>query len=214
MTARDAILAKLRQRSVANGRTEFRYARDSFAEVSAAAPLDHFVALALAESMTVDHLANLKDVPAAIGRYLRAQHLQEHIVVDASACLAPDAFFDSGLKVSMPPLRPDHEVLVSGCLGAVAESGALVISTNDGHAIANDFLTETHIVILNSASLYATLADLWDGLRAEAETETKGGFMPREFCLVTGPSRTADLGVPAKLGAHGPARVHVLLVND
>jgi len=209
MTARDAIFAKLRQRSVANGRTEFRYARDSFAEVSAAAPLDRFVALAIEESMTVEHLAGLDDVPGAVGRYLRAQHLPEQVVIDTSACLAADAFADSGLKVSMPPLRPDHEVLVSGCLGAVAESGALVISTNDGHAIANDFLAETHIVILRAARLFATLADLWDGMRAEAQ----GGFMPREFCLVTGPSRTADLGVPAKLGAHGPARVHVLLLG-
>jgi len=209
MTARDTILANLRQRSIAHGETGFQYVRDNFAEVSAALPLERFVALATAESMTVEHLVDLHGVPGAVSRYLRAQQLPEQIVIDTSACLQPDVFSGSGLKVSVPPLMPDHEVLLSGCSGAVAESGALIISTGDGHAIANDFLAETHIVILDSARIFETLGDLWDSLRAEAQ----GGFMPREFCLVTGPSRTADLGVPAKLGAHGPARVHVLIIN-
>jgi L-lactate utilization protein LutC len=70
-------------------------------------------------------------------------------------------------------------------------------------------LAETHIILLQVNRIVETLADLWDALRVDAQ----GGFMPREFCLVTGPSRTADLGVPAKMGAHGPARVHVLLID-
>ena len=208
MTAREIIFAKLRRRSPAVGGSEFSYARDSFSEVSSVTALEHFVALATAEKMSVECLADPEKVPAAVGRYLRAQQLPGQVVVDTSACLSSDIFVDAGLDVSTPPLKPDHDTLVSGCYGAVAESGALVISTADGHAIANDFIAETHIVILRAENIIATLADLWDSLRTEAQ----GGFMPREFCLVTGPSRTADLGVPAKLGAHGPARVHVLLI--
>jgi L-lactate utilization protein LutC len=30
---------------------------------------------------------------------------------------------------------------------------------------------------------------------------------------IVGPSRTADLGVPSKLGAHGPGRVHIIIVD-
>jgi L-lactate dehydrogenase complex protein LldG len=208
VTAREIIFAKLRRRSPAVGGSQFSYARDSFSEVSSVTALDRFIALATAEKMSVECLADPAEVPAAVGLYLRSQQLPGQVVVDTSACLSPDIFIDAGLAVSAPPLKPDHDTLVSGCYGAVAESGALVISTADGHAIANDFIAETHIVVLRAENIIATLADLWDSLRTEAQ----GGFMPREFCLVTGPSRTADLGVPAKLGAHGPARVHVLLI--
>jgi L-lactate dehydrogenase complex protein LldG len=62
--------------------------------------------------------------------------------------------------------------------------------------------------LLDESRIVPGLADLWASLRAGAGD----GFMPREFCLVAGPSRTADLGVPAKLGAHGPSRVHLMLV--
>jgi len=209
MTARAAILAKLRRRAHASGATGFRYARDSFSEVVAGTPLDRFIALAKGEAMTLDRLANSTEVPRAVRDYLRGEHLPAHIVIDASADVRSDMFAGSQLDVSEPPVKPDRDALLSGCYGAVAESGALVLSTSDGHAIANDFLAETHIVILPAERIFATLADLWDSFRNDAG----GGFMPREFCLVTGPSRTADLGVPAKLGAHGPARVHVLLTG-
>ena len=203
------MLANLRRRLVAAGGSEFRYRRDEFSELSGEPALERFVSLATAEATTVEPLADLTEVPGAVARYLLEQQLPQQVVIDISAGMPVDEFSGAGLKVSVPPLKPDHDALVSGCYGAVAESGALVISTSDGHAIANDFLAETHIVILPADRIFATLADLWDGLRADA----RGGFMPREFCLVTGPSRTADLGVPAKLGAHGPARVHVLLID-
>ena len=209
MTARDSILANLRSRTIATGATDFCYLRDDFSEFSADAVADRFISLVTAEATTVERLPDLQHVPHAVDSYLRGQQLPGQIVVDTSACLSVAAFSDTDLQVSIPPLRPDHDALLSGCYGAVAESGALVISTSDGHAITNDFLAQTHIVILFANRIVATLADLWDALRSD----TQGGFMPREFCLVTGPSRTADLGVPAKMGAHGPARVHVLLID-
>jgi L-lactate dehydrogenase complex protein LldG len=209
MTARDSILTNLRRRAVAAGETEFRYSRDGFSELTADLAVDRFIALATAEATTVKCLADLAQVPYAVDSYLREQQLPARVVIDTSAGMTGELFSATDLQVSMPPLRPDHDVLLSGCYGAVAESGALVISTGDGHAITNDFLAETHIIILPANRIVATLADLWDALRADAQ----GSFMPREFCLVTGPSRTADLGVPAKMGAHGPARVHVRLIN-
>jgi L-lactate dehydrogenase complex protein LldG len=38
--------------------------------------------------------------------------------------------------------------------------------------------------------------------------------MPRNVMLVTGPSRSADIEQTLELGAHGPRRLHVLLVAD
>ena len=38
--------------------------------------------------------------------------------------------------------------------------------------------------------------------------------LPRATNIVTGPSRTADVEQTIQLGAHGPRRLHVLLLND
>ena len=52
------------------------------------------------------------------------------------------------------------------------------------------------------------MAEAWDLLR-----KTLGG-MPRNVMLVTGPSRSADIEQSLELGAHGPRRLHVVLVGD
>jgi L-lactate dehydrogenase complex protein LldG len=39
------------------------------------------------------------------------------------------------------------------------------------------------------------------------------GIMPRVVNWVTGPSRTADIEQTLLLGAHGPRRLHILLVD-
>ena len=38
--------------------------------------------------------------------------------------------------------------------------------------------------------------------------------MPRNVMLVTGPSRSADIEQTLELGAHGPRRLHVVLIED
>jgi L-lactate dehydrogenase complex protein LldG len=38
--------------------------------------------------------------------------------------------------------------------------------------------------------------------------------MPRNVMLVTGPSRSADIEQALELGAHGPRRLHIVLVGD
>ncbi|MCU0890024.1 MAG: lactate utilization protein, partial [Rubritepida sp.] len=54
--------------------------------------------------------------------------------------------------------------------------------------------------------------EAWDMLRAERGTERP--LMPRNVMFVTGPSRSADIEQTLELGAHGPRRLHILLVDD
>ena len=41
-----------------------------------------------------------------------------------------------------------------------------------------------------------------------------GNFMPRNVNLVTGPSRSADIDKTLFMGAHGPRRLHIVIVDD
>jgi L-lactate dehydrogenase complex protein LldG len=68
-------------------------------------------------------------------------------------------------------------------------------------------LPDTHIAILLESAVVATYEDGWTRLRA-----TAAGAMPRTVTFVTGPSRTADIEQRIELGAHGPRRLHIILV--
>jgi L-lactate dehydrogenase complex protein LldG len=209
MNSRDSILTKLRASIAGRGDPDFVAQRDAFTEEPDANPLERYIELAEAEATTISSVADWLDVPDAVARYLQANGLSLRVVIDSQAPVAASAWSDVGVETVTLPLNKDGDAFLSDCYGAVAESGAIVISSNDGTAIANDFLAETHIILLRASWIFLSLADLWQTLRDEAA----GGLLPREFCLVTGPSRTADLGVPAKMGAHGPARVHVVIVD-
>ena len=51
------------------------------------------------------------------------------------------------------------------------------------------------------------MEDAWDLMRAEL------GQLPRAVNYISGPSRTADIEQTVVLGAHGPYRVHIVLVG-
>jgi len=50
------------------------------------------------------------------------------------------------------------------------------------------------------------MEDAWALLR------TEHAAMPRAVNFISGPSRTADIEQTVTLGAHGPYRVHILLL--
>lgn len=103
-------------------------------------------------------------------------------------------------------MRADGDTVVTDCLAAVAGEGVVVLCSGALHAPEKSFLAATHIVVVRAEQLVASLDALWPLLRS-------AGPLPRMVNLIRGPSRTADLGVPSRVGAHGPLRVHIILID-
>lgn len=179
------------------------------AQIDAAAQVDLFVAMAEEVSATVTRVAESKAVPAAIVDYLAQHNLPPEAVI------APDLQGDDIPWSETPLLKLRAGVAegadivgITGAFVAVAETGTLMLLSGPGHPSTINALPETHIVVLRRDQVVGAYEDGWARLRAS------GRDMPRTVGMVTGPSRTGDIEQTIYLGAHGPRRLHIILVDD
>ena len=193
--------------------------------------IELFVAMAEAVQTTVARVASETDIPAEVARYLAAENLPAELVV------APDASLDSIpwdqrplLQIRRGRAEAHDAVSLTPCLAGIAETGTLMLASGPGTPSTLNFLPDTHIVVLHAGQVVASYEDGWDLLRAlnrplpqagEVDRPTGGPEganasprLPRTVNLITGPSRTGDIEQRIQLGAHGPRRLHVVLVED
>jgi L-lactate dehydrogenase complex protein LldG len=170
-----------------------------------------FVAMAEEAGASVRRVERLEAVAGAVAEYLAGENLP------ASVVMAPDEGLDAipwGERPLMAIRRgraeaPDAASLTPA-FAAVAETGTLMLISGPRTPTSLNFLPDTHIVVLRREQLVASYEDGFDRLRAAAEKE---GW-PRTVNFITGPSRTADIELQIELGAHGPRRLHIVLVDD
>ena len=163
---------------------------------------------------TVDRVATLADVPAAAAHYLEGLNLPRRAI--AWETLGELPWSAHGLDVEVrPPVRDargdlEHGDLVglTGCFCAIAETGSLMLLSGPETYASAALLPETHIAVVPVSRIVANLEAAFVLMRAER------GQLPRATNVISGPSRTADIEQSLVLGAHGPYRVHVILVDE
>jgi L-lactate dehydrogenase complex protein LldG len=100
-----------------------------------------------------------------------------------------------------------QRLVVAAAFCGIAETGSLMLLSGADSPTSLNFLPDDFLCVLPEDRIVPRLEDAWALLRAE------GGALPRSTNLVTGPSRTADVEQTIQLGAHGPRRLHVLLLG-
>lgn len=203
--------AELRER-LANPKRNLVPARADLAE---AALVDLFQSMAEDVFSTVDRVADMAAVPRALTDYLKRENLPAQVV------MAPDGSLDGAPWEDEPlleirrglPLESDM-VSVTSAPVAVAETGTLVMFSGADHPSTLNFLPETHVVVLPADRVAKTYEDVWDLLRQRMADSENGlnGMLPRTVNMITGPSRSGDIEQTLLLGAHGPRRLHIILV--
>lgn len=160
----------------------------------------------LTQSSTVDQVASLAEVPGAVTRYLQAQSLPMQAVVwPALASLDWPA---AGLAVASRGAEDADLVGITGCFCAIAETGTLMVCSSPATPATVSLLPETHIAIVPASRIVPAMED------AFALARTELGELPRAVNFISGPSRTGDIEQTIVLGAHGPYRVHLVIVQD
>jgi L-lactate dehydrogenase complex protein LldG len=151
-------------------------------------------------------VATLAEVPAAVARYLAQHGLgDEAVATDEAAALDWSA---SGLRVNGRAAVDADRVGITGCFCAIAETGTLLLLSGPASPASVSLLPETHIAFIYASRILGTMEAAFDRLRSEQ------GRLPRALNFISGPSRTGDIEQTIVLGAHGPCRVHLILVEQ
>lgn len=164
-----------------------------------------FVDEATKLATTVDEVATLADAPAAAARYLSAHDLPMQAV--AWRTLGELDWAAAGVAVEFRKPVDGDLVGLTGCFCATAETGSLVLLSGPDTYASAGLLPETHIAVVPASRIVAGHEDAFALIRAER------GELPRAVNYVSGPSRTGDIEQTIVLGAHGPYRVHVIVVR-
>ncbi len=161
-------------------------------------------------SGTVEESARADDVPAAVSAFLRAHNLPFVVRRGSDPRLEAMPWArERTLEVAVGPSDGGDLVAVSHAFGAAAETGTLMLTSGADNPTTLNFLPDTHIVVVEAEDIAGDYESLWQRLR-----KTFGpGTMPRTVNWITGPSRSADIEQTLILGAHGPRRLHVIVIE-
>lgn len=164
---------------------------------------------------SVDRVADAADIPGAVAEYLAAQNLEPRFVMAPNPELQALPWADKPLLTFVARrAEATDTVSVQHGYAAIAETGTLMLPSDPARPTTLNLLAETEIVILRTSRIHGAYEEAWDTLRRERTDPVTGGFMPRNVMLVTGPSRSADIEQTLELGAHGPRRLHIILLDD
>ena len=215
MSARDNILARIRSKSGKSGVTSegelvavrahiSKHQRGPLPTFARHDPVQHFIEECARLSTTIAEVAELGDVPREVARYVASVSLQsrctgwpEFAMLDWQA---------AGIQYDNRPAISDDLIGVTGCFCAIGETGTLLLLGAPHTPKSTALLPETHICILKKSRMVPTMEDAFQLMRTEL------GEPPRATFFVSGPSRTADIEQTIVIGAHGPYRVHVILI--
>jgi L-lactate dehydrogenase complex protein LldG len=223
LSARDEILATIRRSLGVTGTEAIR--RDIVAERLRRAPkgvipargqlaggelLALFRAQAVAAFSTVVDVESASDVPEAVAGFLRGHNLPADLRMGDDPRLRAMPWSGTSLEVAYGPSDGRDLNAVSHAFGGVAETGTLIMTSGPENPSTLNFLPDNHVVVVAAKDITGDYESMWDRVRAPYGR----GRMPRTVNMITGPSRSADIEQTLLLGAHGPRRLHIVIVKD
>jgi len=178
-------------------------------QVSGEALVEVFRAQAEAALATVRVVDSAAEVPRAVAEFLRDHNLPATLRMGDDPRLKAMPWGETALEMSQGRSDGSDLNAVSHALAGVAESGTAVMVSGPENPSTLNFLPDNHIVVVAAKDIAGDYERVFAKLRA-----TYGkGQMPRTVNFITGPSRSGDIEQTIILGAHGPRRLHIILVG-
>ena len=112
-------------------------------------------------------------------------------------------------EASEADFRTQAAVGLTSCEALVARTGSIVVAPATASGRRLSIYPDQHIVLARPSQVVAEIGDALRMVQARY-----GARLPSMLSLTTGPSRTADIEKTLVLGAHGPRRLSLFLLED
>ncbi len=162
-------------------------------------------------AVTIDEIASDDAAPAAIADYLKGLNLPGRLKLSPSPEVT-DLPWDTAplLDVASGAAEISDQTGVTPAFAGIAETGTLVFVSGKETPPTLNFVPDNHIVVMRRSQVVRAMEDAF----AAARERFGAGVMPRTLNLVSGPSRTGDVEQKIVMGAHGPRRLHIVMIDD
>ncbi|MBV8509502.1 MAG: LUD domain-containing protein [Xanthobacteraceae bacterium] len=224
MSTRELVLGSIRQALGVTGReaprrkvVADRLATHPIGAVPKRGQLEPTARVALLAEMiaaaagTVVQVGDVAGVPSAVADFLRRHNLPLSVRRGTDSRLACLPWqLEGALEVTVGASDGQQLASVSHAFAAVAETGTLVLTSGTDNPTTLNFLPDNHIVVVDVNDVVGDFETIVAQLRRHFGERQ----LPRLVNLITGPSRSADIEQTLILGAHGPRRLHVILVGE
>lgn len=213
--SRDAILGKIDAANSGRATADIEAAakalisepnsyRTQFAEQS---EYERFVAKATSETVTatVENLAKLADLPAAVSAYIKAKKLPARVALQPRDSLTT---LDWRGVETVATAGMNEPVAVTMADAAIAETGSLVFQTAPDAPVLLNFLPLHHLAVIRRSLILPYMEDAFDRFGTKVENQK------RSLNIITGTSGTADIEAKNVRGAHGPRFMHIYCIGD
>ncbi len=162
---------------------------------------------------SVVRVAAGEQIPQEVARFLKENNIPPK--VKSAPRLKNLPWSTTLLEVDSGIADGDDAVSVTSAFAAVAETGTLVVHSGPDMPTTLNFLPLTNIAVIEADKIYGNYEQAFNKLRQkDGENQPLLDYMPRTLCFITGPSRSADIEQTLLLGAHGPQRLHIIIIDD
>lgn len=169
-----------------------------------------FRTMLIAAKATLDEVKTRDEVPAAVQKYLAANNAEARIRLSPDKRVSSIAWDKVPLlEISSGRSHGKDPTSVTPAVAVVAETGTVILQSSSETPTTLHFLPDQHVVVVSKSQIVGTYEDALPRVKRGAD-----GGLPRTVNFVTGPSRSADIGKILLMGAHGPKKLHVIVVDE
>ncbi len=168
--------------------------------------LNRFCQKHVAVHGTYDRIS-VEQIESAVVKHLAGMGLDAQWHLGSGPLLDVTQWTDS-VFVYRKGADKNTKVALSEAVAAVAETGTLVVCSGPTVPPSQNYLPDDHLIVVDSRRIVRHMEDAWAMLRES------GVAKGRAINLITGPSKTGDIEQTIQYGAHGPRRLHLLIVEE
>ncbi|HEV7475184.1 MAG TPA: lactate utilization protein [Pyrinomonadaceae bacterium] len=152
------------------------------------------------------------EAAAAVQRIIELKKLQRVAVSDSTLVLQVMRGVEHNAEILEEASAADLfdcDAGITSAQWAIADTGTLMLeSAQERHRLAS-LVPPIHIAIIEASRIRQTMAEVLHAINEGGQDS-----LSRAVTFITGPSRTSDIELTLAIGVHGPAELHVIVIDS